>query len=136
MYRLQVNSSALSAGSRSSCIPSAYRPLAGSCFSIDFFALQPTSRICDRLGFQLQTTYACACSNTHTHLDCSQLLQDVTHLGGQMFPCLAQKRGEVLFRKSKVKIQGWTSTSAAQRESEREVRSSVLGAGASLHVQS
>lgn len=87
MSRLQVNSSAL----RSSCRPSARSRFAGSCFSIDFFALQPTSRTRDRLSFQLQTTYACACSNTHTHLDCSQLLQYVTHLGGQMFPCLVQR---------------------------------------------
>lgn len=91
MLRLQVNSCVASGGSRTSWAPSAYRRFAGSCFSIDLFALQPTSRIRDRLSLQLQTTYARACSKTHTHLDCSQLLQDLTHLGGQMFPGLVQR---------------------------------------------
>lgn len=38
-------------------------------------------------------THAC----THAHLHSSQLLQDLTHLGGQMFPSLLENKEEENF---------------------------------------
>lgn len=95
--------------SRASWTASTNRLLARSCFSIDLFAPKPSFTVCAWVHIQLQTTYArllkyaWADAQTHmhartnAHLHSSQLLQDLTHLGGQMFPSLLENKEEENF---------------------------------------